>query len=252
MEALTLARSDVLRSADVSDARERARQRRLRHLALLLGLVALPLVIRAVVGGLRYARGDLNGAASAFRWPLPHLPRRSSHARPVGSAHPAARRGAGRAAAGRRPVPARNVPPGGNRRPPLRRQGGRGSGGGGRQDPEPVPGLPDLQGSDGWKPAAGRPFRRSAGNGQDLPGQGHGSRSSSALSLRVLLGVPVDVLRPDEPQDSLLFQGAAGPRPARGRRHRVHRGDRRHRRHSVRGRARRRAGRASPVWSTSF
>src|SRR6516164_4718355 len=74
MEALTLARSDVLRSADVADARERARQRRLRRLALLLALVALPLVIRAVVGGLRYARGDLNGAASAFRWPLPHLP----------------------------------------------------------------------------------------------------------------------------------------------------------------------------------
>jgi cell division protease FtsH len=74
MEALTLARPDVLRSADVSDARERARQRRLRHLALLLALVALPLAIRAIVGGLRYARGDLNGAASAFRWPLPHLP----------------------------------------------------------------------------------------------------------------------------------------------------------------------------------
>jgi cell division protease FtsH len=74
MEALTLARSDVLRSADVSDARERARQRRLRRLALLLALVALPLIARAVVGGLRYARGDLSGAASAFRWPLPHLP----------------------------------------------------------------------------------------------------------------------------------------------------------------------------------
>jgi cell division protease FtsH len=74
MDALTLARSDVLRSADVADARERARQRRIRHLALLLALVAIPLVARAIVGGLRYAHGNLSGAASAFRWPLPHLP----------------------------------------------------------------------------------------------------------------------------------------------------------------------------------
>ncbi|HUJ66177.1 MAG TPA: AAA family ATPase [Acidimicrobiales bacterium] len=74
MDALTLARSDVLRSADVADAGERARQRRMRHLALLLVLVAIPLVARAIVGGLRYAHGNLSGAASAFRWPLPHLP----------------------------------------------------------------------------------------------------------------------------------------------------------------------------------
>jgi cell division protease FtsH len=74
MEALSLARSDVLRFADVSVAAEAARQRRLRRVALLLGLIATPLVIRAVVGGLRYASGNLKGAAAAFRWPLPHLP----------------------------------------------------------------------------------------------------------------------------------------------------------------------------------
>jgi cell division protease FtsH len=74
MEALTLARSDVLRSADVTDAREGARQRRLRNLAIILALVALPLTVRAITGSLRYAHGDLKGAASAFRWPIPHLP----------------------------------------------------------------------------------------------------------------------------------------------------------------------------------
>jgi cell division protease FtsH len=74
MEALSLARSDVLRHADVSAAAEAARQRRLRRFAIVLGLIATPLVIRAVVGGLRYANGDLKGAAAAFRWPLPHLP----------------------------------------------------------------------------------------------------------------------------------------------------------------------------------
>jgi len=46
----------------------------LRNLAILLGLVALPLIFRAVLGGLRYARGDLSGARPAFRWPIPHLP----------------------------------------------------------------------------------------------------------------------------------------------------------------------------------
>lgn len=74
MDALTLAGTQVLRSGDVSDAGEQARLRRLRRLAVLLGIVAVPLVLRALVGGARYARGDLTGAAAAFRWPLPHLP----------------------------------------------------------------------------------------------------------------------------------------------------------------------------------
>ncbi|HEX6395122.1 MAG TPA: AAA family ATPase [Acidimicrobiales bacterium] len=74
METMSLARRDVLRSADVSIAAEAARQRRLRRLAIFLGVIALPLVARALVGGIRYAQGDLSGASSAFRWPLPHLP----------------------------------------------------------------------------------------------------------------------------------------------------------------------------------
>ena len=74
MEALSLARTDVLRYADVTAAAEAARQRRLRRIALLLAVIATPLVIRAVVGAVRYADGNIKGAASAFRWPLPHLP----------------------------------------------------------------------------------------------------------------------------------------------------------------------------------
>src|SRR5579859_7889751 len=74
MEALSLARTDVLRFGDVSAAAEAARQRRLRRVAILLAAIATPLVIRAVLGAVRYANGNLKGAASAFRWPLPHLP----------------------------------------------------------------------------------------------------------------------------------------------------------------------------------
>ena len=74
MDALTLSQSRVLRTGDVSASRERGRQRRLRRLAMGLSVFAGLLGARALVGGLRYARGDLHGAASAFHWPWPHLP----------------------------------------------------------------------------------------------------------------------------------------------------------------------------------
>jgi cell division protease FtsH len=80
MEALRLARaqmlgsSGVLRSTDVAAAAEAARRRRLLRLAVALSVVAAPLVVRAVIGSLRYAQGNASSAASAFRWPLPHLP----------------------------------------------------------------------------------------------------------------------------------------------------------------------------------
>ncbi len=74
METLTLARSEVLRSADVSQAREQFRQRRIRRLAVVLVLVLIPLGLRAIVGGVRYAQGNLKGAEAAFRWPALHLP----------------------------------------------------------------------------------------------------------------------------------------------------------------------------------
>ena len=79
METVSLGRRDVLRSADVFAAGEAARQRRLRRVAIVLTLIATPLIVRAVIGGVRYARGDLKGAASAFRWPLPHLPAGASN-----------------------------------------------------------------------------------------------------------------------------------------------------------------------------
>ncbi len=74
MDTLTLARSEVLRTADVSQAREQFRQRRLRRLAVLLGIILVPLALRAVIGGIRYADGNLKGAAAVFHWPALHVP----------------------------------------------------------------------------------------------------------------------------------------------------------------------------------
>ena len=50
MDILTLAQSDVLRSADVSHSRERNRQRRLRRLAVVLGVILALLIVKAVSG----------------------------------------------------------------------------------------------------------------------------------------------------------------------------------------------------------
>src|SRR5579875_1231229 len=69
MELAALASSEVLRDADVSGARERARQVRLRRLAIVLGAAALPLVLRTAFGVLRYAEGDYEAASSDFSWP---------------------------------------------------------------------------------------------------------------------------------------------------------------------------------------
>src|SRR5262249_34587140 len=74
MDALTLAGSSVLRAGDVAQSAERARQRRLRRLAVVLAVIAVPLMARALVGGVRSAGGDVNGAAAVFRWAWPHLP----------------------------------------------------------------------------------------------------------------------------------------------------------------------------------
>jgi cell division protease FtsH len=72
VEALTLARSDVLRNGDVVMAREKHRQRRLKRLAFLLGLAFLALLARVVLGALRYIDGQ--GAAASFPWPSIHIP----------------------------------------------------------------------------------------------------------------------------------------------------------------------------------
>lgn len=50
METLTLARTDVLRSADVSNSREVNRQRRMRRLAVLLSIILGLLILKAVSG----------------------------------------------------------------------------------------------------------------------------------------------------------------------------------------------------------
>ncbi len=109
---------------------------------------------------------------------------------------------------------------------------------------QPVPGPPDLPRHHGRDGAARRPLRRPARHGQDLRGQGHGEGGQRPLPLRLGIGLPVDVLRADQPQDPVLLQAAAQVRPQGGRRHRLHRGDRRHRRHAAwHGRQRRDRGR---------
>jgi cell division protease FtsH len=88
MEPLTLTRSDVIRSGDVTAAREQARQRRVRNVAIVLALVSIPIVARALMGLARYMRGDadyahghfkaataaFNSAAAAFSLPAIHIP----------------------------------------------------------------------------------------------------------------------------------------------------------------------------------
>ena len=49
-------------------------------------------------------------------------------------------------------------------------------------------------------------FEGAAGHRQDVPGQGHGRRGRRAVPVRVGQRVPVDVLRPDQPQDPSFFK----------------------------------------------
>ena len=86
-------------------------------------------------------------------------------------------------------------------------------------------------------------FEGPSGDRQDLHRQGDGGRGGRAVPVRVLVRLPVHVLRADQPQDPVLLPGAAALRPARGGRHRLHRGDRRHRRHPGRAGGRPRARR---------
>jgi len=74
MELASLSQGGVARTTDVSAAREQARQRRLRRLAVLLAVVAVPLVGRAAVGVLRWEGGQRAAARADWALPLPHLP----------------------------------------------------------------------------------------------------------------------------------------------------------------------------------
>ena len=74
-----------------------------------------------------------------------------------------------------------------------------------------------------WAGASSRrALRGAARDRQDLRRQSHGQRSRRPVPLRLGIGLPVDVLRADQPQDPVLLQGAAQPRPQRRWRHRLH------------------------------
>ncbi|MGC8627781.1 MAG: AAA family ATPase [Acidimicrobiales bacterium] len=74
MELAALGSSTVLRNADVGAFREKARQRRLLRLGVVLAIVAVPVVGRTAAGVARYLQGNYAAAAGDFHWPLPGLP----------------------------------------------------------------------------------------------------------------------------------------------------------------------------------
>jgi cell division protease FtsH len=74
MELAALGSASVLRDADVVTARERSRQARLRRLAIVLAVVAVPVVGRTVAGTVRYVQGNYRAAAGDFHWPHPGIP----------------------------------------------------------------------------------------------------------------------------------------------------------------------------------
>lgn len=71
MELAALGSREVIRDegADVGASRERARLARLRRLAVVLALVALPLVGHSVLGLVRYFEGNYQAAYADFHWP---------------------------------------------------------------------------------------------------------------------------------------------------------------------------------------
>ena len=81
---------------------------------------------------------------------------------------------------------------------------------------QPLPGPSDLPRHHGRLGPAGRAVRGAAGDRQDLRGQGDGQGGPRPVPLRLGVGLPVDVLRPDQPQDPLLLQAAAQVRAPEG------------------------------------
>ncbi len=69
MELAALGSKEVLRDADVGTSRERARQARLRRLAIVLAVVAVPVVGRTAAGVVRYLQGNYLAANADFHWP---------------------------------------------------------------------------------------------------------------------------------------------------------------------------------------
>ena len=202
------------RTADVGQARESRRRRRLWTVAVVVGIPAVFLWARIIDGR------PFNLFA------LPHLDPLHGHA---GAVLPRPDPRHGRHHARRRSLPARRLPARADRRTPRRRHRDRRGQGGRRPVAEPLPRAQDLPRGDGRHPAPRPALRGRARDRQDLPRQGHGGRGGRPLLLRLGDRVPVDVLRSDGPQDPVLLQGAPQGGPRRGRRDRLHRGDRRHR-----------------------
>ena len=223
----------ILGSADVSRARERRRIARLRRLVAVGALALGWVVIRRISG---------HGI-----FPTLHLP----HGLGTASPDRPHRRHAGGGHAG---PPARGRAVSAHAHPPGRDPGGPGRPGGHRPDQgrgrafhQPVPRPSDVPRRHGRLRPARRALRGAARNGQDVRGQGHGQGGQRPLPVRVGVGLPVHVLRADQPQNPFLLQAAPQARPQGGRRHRLHRGDRCHRGHSAgdgrHRRERRRVGR---------
>jgi ATP-dependent Zn protease len=74
MELATLGSGDVLRDQDVVVSRERARQTRVRHLLVMLAVLAVPVLSRTLAGVVRYVQGNHAAAAGDFHWPHPGIP----------------------------------------------------------------------------------------------------------------------------------------------------------------------------------
>ncbi len=187
-------------TADVGAHRERMRQGKLRKLALILTPFAVWFVVRATV----LHRGPFG---------FPHIPSGLGPYIPgfflirhpgIGDDYPAVGGGALTA----HPVPTQRDRRALRRRARRARRGRRSG-----QDPQPLPGPQDLRRAHGRVGPARHPLRGATGDGQDLSGQGHGGRSRRALPVRVVVGVPVHVLRTDEPQDPLVLPGDAQVRP---------------------------------------
>ncbi|HMK97251.1 MAG TPA: AAA family ATPase [Acidimicrobiales bacterium] len=74
MELAALGSAGVLKDGDVRASREGSRQKRYRHLALVLAVIAVPVVGRSAAGVVRYLQGNYAAAHGDFHWPHPGIP----------------------------------------------------------------------------------------------------------------------------------------------------------------------------------
>ena len=209
----------LARDADVGQGRERARQRRIGRVALVLA-VPLSLLWLPILTGSPTALVGLPGALASVD---PFLLVVGVFFLVLLAVVLGSQVVAGRSAAPDLPARA------GQRL--LRRRAGRRAGEGGRRPlAEPLPGPQDLRGGDGRGAAPGPAVRGAPRDRQDADGEGDGQGGRRPVPVRLGHELPVDVLRRDGPQDPLLLQGATQGGARGGRGDRLHRGDRRDRR----------------------